>query len=646
MTEPFDPEAHVRPSALSSDARRLGALDLLPIGLYHSTPGGRFLDANDALVRLLGFQDRDQLMAAGSPGLYSRPADRAQWLELLGREGVVSDYETRLRRADGSEIWVRDSAHATRDDRGQMVSVVGALVDITRHKEADELLRRSEERFLLAARATKDTLWDWDFATDDIWWNEGITTQFGYAPQQAGGMPEWVERIHPDDRERVVASLHRVAESGAHVWLEEYRFRRANGSYAAVYDRGYVLRDGQGQPMRMIGAVMDVTERQTLETQLRHAQKMEAVGRLAGGIAHDFNNLLTAILGHTDMVLGELPADDRHRPPIEDVRAAAQRAATLTGQLLAFSRRQTLQPRPLDLNQVVSSMEQMLRRLIGEDVRLVTRLDERIGAVRADQSQVEQVVANLVVNARDALPRGGTVRLETANAVIGATARGPAPGPYVRLTVHDDGVGMTPDVMASIFEPFFTTKEIGKGTGLGLATVYGIVQQSGGHIEVRSELGAGATFDVYLPRLPDEPAAPASDAADAPAAGGSETILLVEDEAAVRRLARRVLERHGYVVLEAADGPAALILSAARSGPIHLLVTDVVMPGMRGDELARRLCGDRKELGVLYISGYTDGAVDLATAHAAGHEFLAKPFMPDALARTVRGLLDRRRKRR
>ena len=625
-----------------TDAHLLGSLDGLPVGLYRCTPEGRFLDVNATLVELLGYPDRATLLASPSPGLYVRPSDRRRWLELLERDGVVRDFETQLRRPDGSMIWVRDSAYASRDEGEPLTSYIGIVVDVTEGKVADEMLRRSEERFLLAARATMDTLWDWDFATDDIWWNEGITARYGYAPQAAGGMPEWIERVHPKDRERVVASLHTMAESGSHHWNEEYRFRRADGTYAVVYNRGHVLRDAQGVPMRMIGAMMDITERHALEGQLRHAMKMEAVGRLAGGIAHDFNNLLTAILGHTDLVLTALPADDTNRPAVEEVSAAAHRAAALTRQLLAFSRKQTLEPRRLVLNGVVASMEKMLRRLIGEEIVLSTQLDERLGAVRADQSQLEQVIVNLVVNARDAMPRGGTLRLTTSNAALGESKRDVAPGPYVRLSVSDDGIGMAPDTLAHVFEPFFTTKDIGQGTGLGLATVYGIVRQSGGYIEVKSDVGRGTTFDINLPRLVDDLDQEPLTVTAHPATGGSETILLVEDEPSVRRLARRVLERLGYEILEAASGAAALAAAGERDGPIDLLLTDVVMPGLRGDELAAQLAPLRPDMVVLYISGYTDGAMDLGAVRAAGSEFLAKPFTPEALARKVRDLLDAR----
>jgi PAS domain S-box-containing protein len=647
MTNPHDsergaPEQHGEDDAAAASARDFGLLGGLPVGLYRCTPEGRFLDVNATLVELLGYPDRATLLASPSPGLYVRPSDRRRWLELLDRDGVVRDFETQLRRPDGSLVWVRDSACASRAGREPLTSYLGIVVDVTQGKIADEVLRRSEERFLLAARATKDTLWDWDFATDDIWWNEGITALYGYPPQAAGGMPEWIERVHPQDRERVVASLHTMAESGSHQWNEEYRFRRCDGSYAVVYNRGHVLRDADGSPMRMIGAMMDITERHALEGQLRHAMKMEAVGRLAGGIAHDFNNLLTAILGHTDLVLSGLGADDANRSAVEEVSSAAHRAAALTRQLLAFSRKQTLQPQRLDLNGVVASMDKMLRRLIGEEIVLSTQLADRLGAVRADQGQLEQVIVNLVVNARDAMPRGGTLRLATTNAALGESKRDVAPGPYVRLAVSDDGVGMPPETLARIFEPFFTTKDVGQGTGLGLATVYGIVRQSGGYIEVTSDVGRGTTFDIFLPRLVDDldQAPPSGD--PRPPTGGSETILLVEDEPSVRRLARRVLERLGYAIIEAANGAAALATANERAGTIDLLLTDVVMPEMRGNELAAALAPLRPDMAVLFISGYTDGAVDLTSVRAAGSAFLAKPFTPDALARKVRDLLDAR----
>jgi CheY-like chemotaxis protein len=371
---------------------------------------------------------------------------------------------------------------------------------------------------------------------------------------------------------------------------------------------------------------------------------MEAVGRLAGGVAHDFNNLLTVITGRSQLLLLKLAPESPLRRDVELVEETAHRASALTRQLLAFSRKQMVQPRIVDLNEVVRGMETMLGRLIGEDIALTTRLDHAAGCVRADPAQLEQMIVNLVVNARDAMPLGGRLTLETGHVRIDEPfARqhvGLRPGPHVRLVVRDTGVGMDGLIKAHLFEPFFTTKGPGKGTGLGLATVYGIVTQSGGAIRVESEPGQGATFTIELPRV-DAPADAPGDAGDATAAPyGSETVLLVEDEPEVRGLARDILRQQGYTILEAADGDEALRVGREYRGPIHLLVTDVVMPQMGGRQLADRLQAGRHETKVLYVSGYTDDAILHQGVSETGTAFLPKPFTAAALAHKVRQVLD------
>jgi len=385
-------------------------------------------------------------------------------------------------------------------------------------------------------------------------------------------------------------------------------------------------------------------ERHQLEEQLQHSQRMEAVGRLAGGIAHDFNNVLTAVLGSIELLLLDAPTDRPHREELDVIRDAATRARDLIRQLLAFSARQVLQPMVVDLNRLVKDIAKMLRRLIGEDIVLETALAPGLGAVRVDTGQIEQVLVNLAVNARDAMPQGGRLTIETGNVEVDGTrappVQGVATGRYVRLQVSDNGAGMDVEVQAHLFEPFFTTKPRGKGTGLGLATVYGIVRQSGGHIGVESTPGRGATFRIYLPRV-DAPLDPTGEPhpVAAPAAG-NETVVLAEDERLVRVLAQKVLERAGYRVLVAAGGAEALALAERNDGPIHLLLTDVVMPEMTGRELARRLTSLRPGLRVLYMSGYADEAVAQHGVLDPGTAFLQKPFTPEALAKKVRGVLD------
>ncbi|HEY6158645.1 MAG TPA: response regulator [Gemmatimonadales bacterium] len=403
-------------------------------------------------------------------------------------------------------------------------------------------------------------------------------------------------------------------------------------------------------PMRLEGAwlfsafVRDISERHLLESQLRQAQKMEAVGRLAGGIAHDFNNLLTAVLGSVDLVLDELGPEAPARGDVEEIRKAALRAGELTRQLLAFSRQQVLAPQVLDLNALVANMGKLLRRLIGEDVELRTALAPDLGAVKADPGQMEQVIANLVVNARDAMPAGGRLTVETANAELDkdyADQHFPAPpGSYVLLAVSDTGTGMDPETKGRIFEPFFTTKEKGKGTGLGLATVYGVVKQSGGYIWVYSEPGQGTAFKIYLPRVREAPGPARPGPAPAAPLRGSETLLLVEDDEMVRHLVSRMLKSRGYTVLAASDGTHALRQLESHRGAIDLLITDVVMPGMSGREVAQRVAALQPQAKVLYLSGYTDDAIVRHGMLEPGIAFLQKPFSADVLARKVREVLD------
>ncbi len=450
------------------------------------------------------------------------------------------------------------------------------------------------------------------------------------------GHPEWARAFIL--REAIPAAVRDGVWSGETALLQRDG-REVPVSQVILAHRG---RDGAIEFLSTIAR--DVTEIKSLERQLLQAQKMEAIGRLAGGVAHDFNNLLTAITGYTELVLSGLAPDAPQRRDLGEVQKAAERAAALTRQLLAFSRQQVLQPRVLDLNAVVADVEQMLRRVIGEDIGVVVVAGPALWPVRADPGQLGQVLLNLAVNSRDAMPEGGTLTIETANLELdGAYVRRHAavrPGPYVMLAVSDTGVGMDAEIQARIFEPFFTTKEHGKGTGLGLATVYGIVKQSGGHIWVYSEPGRGTTFKIYLPRAEDDGERPAPAASTAGPAGGSETVLLVEDEEGVRTLASRVLAAAGYTVLEARDAGEALAINRRHDGPVALLLTDLVMPGASGTDLAARLAAERPDLKVLYMSGYTGDATvrhQILQPHTA---FLEKPFTPAALARKVRDVLD------
>jgi PAS domain S-box-containing protein len=524
---------------------------------------------------------------------------------------------------------------------------VGAIVvnfrDDTERRQAEVALRESEERYRTLVEGVRDVIFALSPEGTITSLNPAFETITGWQRDQWVGQP-FERLVHPEDLPLALELLGRVVRGELRP-VNQFRVRIAQGDYR-VAEFSATPQLVEGQLIGILGIGRDVTERVQLEQQLRQAQKMEAVGRLAGGIAHDFNNILTAITGYADLLLEDLGPTDPRREDAEEVRKAAQRAAGLTRQLLAFSRQQVLQPSVIDVNALVGDLQRMLGRLLGEDVELGTRLDPAVGRVKADPGQLEQVLMNLAVNARDAMPQGGKLTLETVNVDMDeryAADHYPArPGPYVMIAVSDTGTGMSEETQAHMFEPFFTTKEKGKGTGLGLATVYGIVKQSGGFIWVYSELGHGSTFKIYLPRVA-EPSERSAGAAPTGAqrSRGTETVLLAEDEPPVRAVARQVLERHGYTVLEAPSAESALDIATRYSGTIHLLLTDVIMPGMNGRELATRLAGLRPEARVIFMSGYTDDAVTRHGVLEPGSTYLQKPFTPDAIARKVREVLDR-----
>jgi PAS domain S-box-containing protein len=512
------------------------------------------------------------------------------------------------------------------------------------HQRADAERRRVEERFREVVETIQEVFWITSPGFDEMFYvSPAYETIWGRSCDNLYASPyDWLEAIHPEDRERIRQAIRSLPPHGQ--LNETYRIHRPDGSVRWIRDRAFPVSDASGTVVRIVGTATDITEQRQLEEQFRQAQKMESVGRLAGGIAHDFNNLLTVINGTADLAITTLPPDDPLRTDLEQIIEAGDRAAALTRQLLALSRRQILRPEVIDLSTVIDRMRAMLRRLIGEDIVLAFALSGDLGRVRADPGQIEQVVMNLAVNARDAMPDGGTLTIETRNEdfEIGGDESGVIqPGPHVMVAVGDTGHGMDERTRQRIFEPFFTTKELGKGTGLGLSTVYGIVQQSGGTVWVDSEPGRGSTFKIYLPRVDDISTGDGSPLATA-LARGTETILLVEDETALRALTTRVLTSAGYTVLDAADGAEALRVLEQYAGPVHLTLTDVVMPGMSGRELAERLQQLRPETKVLYMSGYTDDAILRHGVLDDPAHFIGKPYTPADLRRRVREALDRR----
>ncbi|GEJ55902.1 PAS domain-containing protein [Anaeromyxobacter diazotrophicus] len=508
-------------------------------------------------------------------------------------------------------------------------------------QQAERALRAREERLELALWGTDLGLWDWRIQEDTILYDAQYEAMLGYAPGDAPrSMHEWEISIHPDDRAEATRRIHAHLEGRSPHYESTHRLRTADGGWKWIFDRGKVVgRDDDGKPLRMVGTHRDVSDHRLLEEQLQQSQKMDAIGRLAGGVAHDFNNLLTSILSAAEFAAEGVPEGSPAREDLGVVREAAMRASQLTRQLLAFARKQVVAPRAVSLNALLLETERMLRRMVGEDIEIACRVSADVWPVKVDPSQLQQVLVNLAVNARAAMPRGGRLTFETRNVRIApdaAEAREVSPGEWVLLSVSDTGSGMSGETLARIFEPFFTTKEAGRGTGLGLATVYGTVKQSGGHISVASELGRGTRFDILLPRAEGAPVAEPERPAGT-TRGGGETVLLVEDDGLVLEVNARALSALGYHVLPCRSGAEALERTRAHPAHIDLLVSDVVMPRMSGPALARALEALRPGLRTLFVSGYAEELTAAAPTTAA---FLPKPFTPRALAVKVREVLE------
>jgi PAS domain S-box-containing protein len=621
-------------------------MDGTPDSIYFKDAQSRFVRVNQAFARWCRLDDPARVVGKTDFDIFTRVHAEAALRteqEVMRTGRPVVDFEEEETWPDRPSTWVSTTKMPLRDAAGAVIGTFGISRDITARKRAEALLRRSEGEYRALIEYAPLGIYRSTPQGRYLTVNPALVRMLGYdsADELLGlDIPRDVF-ADADDRVRLFAQFEGRDEAKA-----EVDWKRKDGSRVSVRLNVRMIRAAAGEIECYEGLVEDVTEQRSLEAQFRQAQRLEAVGRLAGGVAHDFNNVLTAIAGYSDLLLADLEAGDPKRQDVEEIRAATERAAALTRQLLAFSRKQVLQTRVVDLNAVVKVLEKMLRRLIGEDVRLAFTPGAGLDAVRVDPGQVEQMILNLAVNARDAMPDGGRLTIETANVRLDeAFARdhhGAVPGRYVMLAVSDTGVGMDAEVRSHVFEPFFTTKEQGKGTGLGLATVYGIVKQSGGTVWVYSEPGRGTTFKIYFPQVDEPPEAAAAAPADQVAAGGRETVLLAEDDAAVRAVVADVLAQKGYVALRAPDGQTALEMARAHPGRIQLLITDMIMPGMSGRELAETLVALRPGVRVLYMSGYTDDAVVRHGVLEAGVPYLQKPFTPDALARKVREVLDRR----
>ncbi len=685
---------------LKSEERFRKLFESNTIGIVIAELNGRTVEANDAYLGMLGYT-REELLAGAIRWDQITPpehhaGDRAA-VEQLQRTGAATPWEKELFRKDGTRVPVLIGVAML---EASEESVIAYILDLSERKRAEQM----HATLAAIVQFSEDAIVG--YALDGIItsWNTGAEKLYGYSEREALGRPvlhlpadragemagilerisrgESVKRFETvhlrkdgmridisltvsairdaagrvtgassiarditerKQAEESIQKLLRAVEQAENVIFmtdPDGQISYINPSFEALY--GYKREEVLGRTPR-IAVQHDVTERKLLEQQFRQAQKMEAIGQLAGGVAHDFNNLLTAILGYAELLAEKLKDRPREAEDLDEIRKAGERAASLTRQLLAFSRQQVFERKVLDLNRLIAEIEKMLRRLIGEDVDLVTVLDPALAYVWADAGQLEQVVMNLAVNARDAMPRGGKLTIETSNVELDeeyARLHTPVrPGRYVMIAVSDTGVGMDAATRSRIFEPFFTTKERGKGTGLGLATVYGIVKQSGGYIWAYSEPGKGSTFKIYLPPA-DQSLLPEEDrVGETPSVRGTETVLLVEDEESVRTLSRAILESYGYRVLEAAGAEEAIETVRAYQQPIHLLLTDVIMPSMGGPDLASRIRTLRPGIKVLYMSGYTDETIFRHGHLEQGRLFLQKPFTPEALARKVREAL-------
>ena len=627
-------------------------LDNIPQRVFWKDRNLRFIGCNKAFADDAGLAD--------SSAILGRDDFQMSWSAVAARyraddRRVIStgmpllNYEEPQVKADGRELWMRTNKVPLRDREGNVVGILGTYEDITERIELERTLEREKALLLTLIDNLPDYIYLKDRESRFVLANRAIAEFMGVGdPARLVGRtdrdfyPEAIAGKFADDERRVI-------DEGRSIVNMEEAIRSTSGRERWVFTTKVPLFDTAGKVTGLVGIGHDITDIKNTEEALRRseeqlqlARKLEAVGRLAGGISHDFNNLLTVIKGYADLLDDGLPETSPMKSDLLQIKRSAQRAGDLTAQLLAFSRKQVLQPRIIGLNEVVQGMEGMLARIIGEDVRLATRYAQGLGNIKADPGQIEQVMMNLVANSRDAMPFGGEIIVETRNGVLppGSSPAAVAPGEYVMLLVSDTGDGMDRETVARIFEPFFTTKEMGKGTGLGLATVYGIVKQSGGYIFCDSEPGRGTRFTVYFPRVYGEKVVDARRPAAAESLRGSESILLVEDEEAIRTFMAAALKNAGYAVAVAGSGGEALAAVGEKLFPIQLLLTDVVMPGMNGHELGRHMQELRPGVKILYISGYTDGPIIHHGILDIRIDLLQKPFDAADLLRKVRQVLD------
>lgn len=624
--------------------------DAMPLIVFTTTARGQLDYVNRSLTEYTGLSDRE-LLGDDSWLNSLHPVDRRiclqRWWQSL-ENGTPLQVEFRLRNANGDYRWHMARLVPICDQFGNIAQWYGTATDIDEMKNLQDLTRRSEERFRYLAMATTDAVWDWDVIKRKLWWNDGYYRLFNFESEDISATPEfWSSRIHPDDKEDVVNSLRDTIKGTGTEWHRQYRFLRNDGSVAHVDDHGYVIRDASGTGLRMVGGMSDITAEKSLQEQLQQSERLRSVGELTGGVAHDFNNLLTVIIGNTELLDEQLSDSPKLQGLVDVTRTAAERGSRLTQRLLAFARRQPLEPRTVNLRQLLENSDPLLRRTLPANIDIEMVHAAGLWHTHVDPGQLENCILNLCVNARDAMPDGGKVTLETRNAWMDRDYCDQhddiTPGQYVMLAISDTGTGIDPGVIQNIFDPFFTTKGKQQGTGLGLSMVYGFVKQSRGHIKVYSEIGQGTTVRVYLPR--SEKAAAEEEnmtprTVTTATATGTETILVVEDDTPVRETVCRQLAELGYTILEAEDAEAAL-KCLRKHADIDLLFTDVILPGnMNGRQLADQVRERRQDIKVLYTSGYTENAIVHHGRLDQGVELLSKPYRRAELTRRLREVLD------
>jgi len=613
--------------------------------VFMTDPDGIITWLNPEFTRLYGYS-ADEVIGKATPRILksdTQPPETYQRLWQCMMEGKTLHIEFENRTKTGSLVAVEASVNPILDETGAIMGFLAIQRDISERKKIEAKLHESEERYRTMVRTSPDSIIMTALNGTVLFCNDRACELSGYAADADLIGRNVVDLVVPEERPRAREIFQRLVE-GESVSSTEFTLLSKSGHRLHGELSASLLRSRDGEPSGFLSIVRDITERKRLEAQFLHAQKMEAVGRLAGGVAHDFNNLLTVILGYSDLLLRESSLDAKTRLDISEIHKAGERASEMTRQLLAFSRKQVMQPKVLDLNLLLQGTETILRRLIGEDIELRLVTDPQLGCIKADPSQIEQILLNLAVNSRDAMPDGGILTIQTANECVDRessyTGFAVNPGDYVRLSVSDTGIGMGQETLTHIFEPFFTTKEFDKSIGMGMSTVYGIIKQSGGEISVASQPGRGTTVTIHFPRVDSTDRTKEFPRQEDSSYIGRETLLLVEDEKEIRAMMSRALRDCGYGVLEATNGLEALQLFVERPGDIQLLVTDLIMPQLGGKDLAREVLSIRRDIKVLYISGYAEDLVSLPDTAGRSGAVLQKPFTPAALSRKVREILD------